>query len=158
MSTSKKHLEYKPSNDFINVAAACPITNVCDIDFNLKNIEECIQTALNKNVKMIVFPELCITSYTCADLFLNTHLLTSSLKAIENLCDYLKNKDILVAIGSPIIYEDSLYNCAFIIYKGKILGVIPKSYIPNYTEFYEKRWFTSGIDIKDKIINLPFSR
>ncbi|WP_051541929.1 NAD(+) synthase [Clostridium lundense] len=156
MENLAKSNNYIPYKDFINVAAACPVTNVCDIDFNLKNIKECIQNSLNKDVKMIVFPELCITSYTCGDIFLNKQLLNLSLKALENLCNYLKGKDILVAVGAPLVYSDLLYNCAFIIYDGKILGIVPKSYIPNYTEFYEKRWFTEGLDVTDKYVNLYF--
>ncbi|PRR78318.1 Glutamine-dependent NAD(+) synthetase [Clostridium liquoris] len=149
---------YSPHEDFINVAAACPITSVSHIDFNIKNIKECIDESLAKNVKAVVFPELCITSYTCSDLFLNRQLLSSSLRALEDLCNYLNNKDILVAVGAPLIYGDLLYNCAFIIYDGTILGIVPKSYIPNYTEFYEKRWFTEGIDIVDKTVDLYFQK
>ncbi|OFI05462.1 glutamine-dependent NAD(+) synthetase [Clostridium acetireducens DSM 10703] len=144
--------------NFIKVAAACPITNVADIEFNVKNIKECINESLEKNCKLIVLPELCITSYTCADIFGQEKLLNESEKALENICNFSKDKDILIAIGSTLTYNYCLYNCAYIIFNGKILGIIPKSYIPNYTEFYEKRWFTEGIGIIDKSISLEFQK
>ena len=144
------------TNGFIRVSAACPVTNVADIDFNLKNIKECIDTSVKQGSKLVVFPELCITSYTCADLFEQKLLLDNSLEAVHDLCNFSKDKDILIAIGAPLIYNYCLYNCAYIIFDGKILGIVPKSYIPNYTEFYEKRWFTEGIGIVNKKINLFF--
>ncbi|MCY6484302.1 NAD(+) synthase [Clostridium aestuarii] len=144
--------------NFIKVAAACPVTNVAHINFNVENIKDCINNALNKNCKLVVFPELCITSYTCGDLFSQQHLIEKSNLAIRRLCAFSKNKDILIAIGSPLVYNNCLYNCAYIIYNGTILGIVPKSYIPNYSEFYEKRWFTDGIDIKNKSINLTFQK
>ncbi|MBV7275533.1 NAD(+) synthase [Clostridium sp. PL3] len=144
--------------DFIRVAAACPITNVADIEFNLLNIKDCIDQSVSKNSKLIVFPELCITSYTCADLFEQKLLLDNSLAALEELCKYSKEKDILIAVGAPLTYNYCLYNCAFIIFEGQILGIVPKSFIPNYTEFYEKRWFTEGIGIIDKKVDLFFQK
>ncbi len=144
--------------NFIRVAAACPVTNVADVDFNLKNIKECIDTAVSKNSKLIVFPELCITSYTCADLFFQQQLYFKALEGIKDLCQYSADKDILIAVGAPLIYKDSMYNCAYIIFKGQLLGVVPKSYIPNYTEFYEKRWFTPGLNLVNKIVNLTFQK
>ena len=142
--------------NFIKVAAACPITNVAEVDFNLKNIKECISISLDENSKLVVFPELCITSYTCSDLFLQQNLYHKSLKAIEELCEFSKNKDILIAVGSPFILNSIMYNCAYIIFNGKLLGIVPKSYIPNYTEFYEKRWFTSGLYVLNKSVNFSF--
>lgn len=144
--------------NFIRTAAACPLTNVADVDFNLKNIIHCIEEALDKNSKLIVFPELCITSYSCGDLFLNEQLYNKSLEAIQALCGYSKNKDILIAVGAPLSYKNSLYNCAYIIFNGSVLGIVPKSYIPNYSEFYEKRWFSLGLDIQDKLADLPFQK
>lgn len=144
--------------NFIKVSAACPITNVADITFNLKNIEVCIETALGDNSKIIVFPELSITSYTCGDLFLQQQLLNTSIEALKNLCDFSQNKDILISVGAPLNINNCLFNCAYIIFKGKILGIVPKSYIPNYTEFYEKRWFTEGIGMDTQKVNLSFQR
>ena len=143
---------------FIKVSAACPVVNVADIEFNLINIQNCIEEALKEKSKFIVFPELCITAYTCADLFLQQKLLKKSESAIESLCEFSKNKDILIAVGSPLHFNNCLYNCAYVIFKGNILGIVPKSYIPNYSEFYEKRWFTEGLGIINKTVNLSFEK
>ena len=142
--------------DFIKVGAACPKVKVTDIDYNKKNILECIQNANKENCKFLVFPELCITSYTCGDLFLQDYLINKSNDAIEYILNETKNIDMLIALGAPLLDGCTLYNCAFMIFKGSILGIVPKSYIPNYSEFYEKRWFTEGIDIFNKSIDLPF--
>ena len=143
---------------FIKVSAACPIVSVADIEFNLINIKACIKQAIDKESKFIVFPELCITAYTCADLFLQHRLINKSENAIKSLCEFSKNTDILIAVGSPLYTNDCLYNCAYVIFNGKLLGIVPKSYIPNYTEFYEKRWFTEGLGIMSKSVNLSFAK
>ncbi|MGH4052400.1 MAG: NAD(+) synthase [Clostridium sp.] len=143
---------------FIKVSAACPIVNVADIEFNLTNIQNCINQAIDENSKFIVFPELCITAYTCADLFLQQALLTKSEAAIKSLCEFSKNKDILIVVGAPLHFNNNLYNCAYIIFDGKVLGIVPKSYIPNYSEFYEKRWFAEGLGIISKMVNLSFAK
>ncbi|OAA83436.1 NAD(+) synthase [Clostridium ljungdahlii] len=144
------------SMDFVRVSAACPLTNVADIEFNLNNIKLCIDRALEQKSKLVVFPELCITSYTCADLFEQQLLLEKSVEALKKLCDYSKDIDILIAVGAPLTYNCCLYNCAYIIFRGSILGIVPKSYIPNYEEFYEKRWFTEGLKVIDKKVNFYF--
>lgn len=146
------------SMDFIRIAAACPLTNVADIEFNLNNIKICIDKALAEKSKLVVFPELSMTSYTCADLFEQQLLLEKSIEALKKLCDYSKDKDILIAVGAPLVFNYCLYNCAYVIFDGKILGIVPKSYIPNYEEFYEKRWFTEGLHIIDERVNLYFQR
>lgn len=142
---------------FIKVSAACPIVNVADIEFNLINIQNCIQQAVDEKSKFIVFPELCVTAYTCADLFLQHELIEKSEKAIKSLCEFSKNKNILIAVGSPLYFNNCLYNCAYVIFNGNLLGIVPKSYIPNYSEFYEKRWFTEGLGIINKTVNLSFA-
>lgn len=146
--------QYIAGEDFLNVASACPLTNVMDTKFNLTNIKKCIDKAINENVKYIAFPELSITSYSCGDLFLNNQLLNSSLNVIKELCLFLKDKDILVSVGSPFLYENSLYNCAFIIHSGHILGIVPKSNI--YSN--EKRWFSSGFNIRNEYIDTYFQK
>jgi len=145
-------------NGFIKVSSACPVTDIANIKFNIKNIKNCIDIALKEKSKLIVLPELCITSYTCADLFLQNQLLEHSNKAIEELCSYSKEKDILIAVGAPLLYRTCLYNCAYIIFSGKILGIIPKSYIPNYNEFYEKRWFTQGLNVVNETVDMIFQK
>ncbi|MDP4179186.1 MAG: NAD(+) synthase, partial [Bacillota bacterium] len=142
--------------NFIKTAAACPITTVANIDSNLDNIKECINKAADQKVKFIVFPELSITSYSCGDLFSQQLLINKALASVEELCKFSINKDILIAVGGPLVYNSCLYNCAFIMFEGKILGIVPKSYIPNYSEFYEKRWFTEGLNLTNKLINISF--
>ena len=130
--------------NFIRVSAASPKTNVCDIEFNVLNIKKCINEALNKKSKIVVFPELSITSYTCFDLFLKRTTLEKSYEGIKNILEFSKSKDILIILGGIFKYNNSLFNSAFIIHKGKVLGITPKTYLPNYQEFYEKRYFTEG--------------
>lgn len=142
--------------DFIKIATACPKTKVADTEYNIKNILECIKEAELNQAKSIVFPELCVTSYTCADLFLNSTLLDNSLKAIGYLLKQTKNIDMLICIGAPLLKDNILYNCAYVLFKGNVLGIVPKSYLPNYSEFYEKRWFTEGHSIIDQKVSLPF--
>lgn len=130
--------------NLIRVSSASPKTNVSDISFNILNIKKCITQALNQNSKIIVFPELSITSYTCFDLFLNQELLNKSYDGINDLLEFSKNKDILIVVGSIFEYNNSLFNCAFVLKDGIILGICPKTFLPNYKEFYEKRYFTEG--------------
>lgn len=144
--------------DFIKVGAACPKTKVSDIAYNIENICHCIENAKSKDVKFLVFPELSVTSYTCSDLFLNSSLLTASVKGIESIVNSSNGTDMLIAVGAPLLHNNILYNCAYLIFEGTILGIVPKSYIPNYSEFYEKRWFTEGINIIDKKVNLSFQK
>ncbi|MPQ44569.1 NAD(+) synthase [Clostridium tarantellae] len=142
--------------NFIKVGAASPKIKVSDIKFNIENIKKLIDEAIEINTKILIFPELCITSYTCADLFTNNKLLEESDSAIHQLVQFSKGKDILFAVGAPLLINYCLYNCAYIILNGKILGIVPKSYIPNYSEFYEKRWFTEGLGITNTEIQLSF--
>ena len=144
--------------DFIKVAAACPVTRVGDTNFNKKEILSCIKKANMVNTKVIVFPELSISSYTCGDLFLHNTLLKNSINAIEYILNETKNIDMLIAVGAPLLYHNALYNCGYVLYKGKILGIVPKSYIPNYSEFYEKRWFTEGLNITSKTVDFSFQK
>ena len=142
--------------DFIKVGAACPKTTVASPDLNIIDMLECINKAKKDNIKALVFPELSITSYTCGDLFLNSTLLNKSNEALMRLLDKTKDLDMLLVFGAPILYNSSLYNCAYVCFKGKILGIVPKSFLPNYNEFYEKRWFTEGYNLINKKVNLPF--
>ena len=144
--------------DFIKVGAACPKTKVADIAYNIENIYTCIEDAKKQNIKFLVFPELSVTSYTCGDLFLNYSLLRASLDGLESIAKNSINKDMLIAVGAPLLYNNVLYNCAYLIFEGDILGIVPKSYIPNYSEFYEKRWFTQGVNITDQKVNLSFQK
>ncbi|GAA0688595.1 MULTISPECIES: NAD(+) synthase [Clostridium] len=141
---------------YVKVGAACPVTTIANIDENIKNIKHCINEAKKESCKVLVFPELSITSYSCGDLFNQTTLISKSLNGLKDLCHYSENLDMVIAVGCPIIDDYTMYNCAVIIFNGSILGIMPKSYLPNYSEFYEKRWFTEGINIKNSYLNLGF--
>ena len=144
--------------DFIKVGAASPKLKISDTKYNLKEIETMILNAIEEEVKVLVFPELSISAYSCGDLFTNEKLIENCNLAIKNLVEFSKGKDILIAVGAPFLYRYSLYNCAYIILNGELLGIVPKSYIPNYSEFYEKRWFTEGFNIKGLNVDLDFQK
>ena len=140
---------------FITVAAAIPSVKVADCDYNEKQLESLIVQAEGKGVEIIVFPELCITGYTCQDLFGQQLLLEEAEKAVLKLLDFTRSLDIIAIVGLPVVCGDLLLNCAAVIQKGDLLGLIPKTYLPNYSEFYEKRWFASAQDLDDT--DLPFA-
>ena len=132
------------SYGFVKVASAVPQVKVGDCEWNAHQIESLIAQADGKGVEIICFPEMCITGYTCADLFQQQLLLDSSEMALFHLLDTTRSLNIISIIGMPLRINSMLLNVAVVVQKGKILGAVPKSYIPNYKEFYEKRWFTSG--------------
>ncbi|WP_408070347.1 NAD(+) synthase [Butyrivibrio sp. JL13D10] len=134
---------------FIKVAAATPKIRVADPLYNADRIIEQMKEAEEKGVKILVFPELCVTGYTCNDLFLQEALLEGALEGLQKIIDYSCGKDMISYIGAPIEVNNKLYNCAVIIQNGQIVGIVPKSYIPNHGEFYEQRYFASGLDIGD---------
>lgn len=129
---------------YLRVASCIPAVRPCDIDHNMASILKLAHEADSKGAGMIVFPELCVTAYTCADLFHDNTLLSASEQAVSIIADNLKDLKSLVIVGAPLPLNGKLYNCAFAIRGGKILGAVPKIHLPNYNEFYEKRWFSSG--------------
>lgn len=139
---------------FVRVGAAVPKLEVANCKYNAQEVLELIKIANQKGIEVLAFPELCITAYTCGDLFFQQTLIDSSLEALKYLLENTKNIDMLVAIGMPIVVDSQLLNCAVILNRGKILGVVPKTYVPNYSEFYEKRWFSSSRDIISDTIDL----
>lgn len=143
---------------FLQAAAACPTVKVADVRYNVEQIKSMIDQAYHAQVKLLVFPELCITTYTCGDLFFNAQLLIESTKALKKICDATNNKDMLIIVGCPLRYNSSLFNCGIFIKDGIILGIVPKSYIPNYNEFNEKRYFDSGLGLIDKKLDLFFQK
>ncbi len=142
---------------FINVAAAVPAIKVADVDYNVQQIESLIAQAEGKGVEILVMPELCITGYTCQDLFREQLLLDKSEEGILQLLDFTRKLDVILVVGAPVLVNSLLYNCAVVIQRGQILGVIPKTYLPNYGEFYEKRWFASAQDLNPTDIYLAGS-
>lgn len=132
---------------YVKVASAIPSVKVGDCHYNLKEIEQIIVRAEGQGVEIIAFPELCITGYTCQDLFRQQLLLDATEQSILMLMDFTRQLDIISIVGAPIQVGTLLLNCAVVIQKGEILAIIPKTYLPNYNEFYEKRWFASSQDL-----------
>ncbi|MDO5017131.1 MAG: NAD(+) synthase [Porphyromonas sp.] len=132
---------------YVKVAAAVPFVKVADCFYNVERHEAMIRRAEEQNVEMLTFPELSITGYTCGDLFLQPFLLESAEKAICQLAERTKDLKMLIIVGMPLRAEEKLYNAAVAIQEGKILGAIPKTYLPNYREFQEKRWFDSSLEL-----------
>lgn len=140
---------------FIKVASAIPAVKVGDVIFNTQQIEEQIALAEGKGVEIITFPELSVTGYSCQDLFRQQMLLESSEQAVMMLLDFTRKLDIISIVGAPVIAGDLLLNCGIVIQHGQILGIVPKTYLPNYSEFYEKRWFASAQDLRDCEVRMP---
>lgn len=139
---------------FVRVGAVVPKLKVADTEFNCNEIIKQIEVASNNKIQIAVFPELCVTGYTCQNLFEQDTLLEEAEKALNKILDYTNNLDIICIIGMPIKAENQLFNTAVVIQKGKILGIVPKTFIPNYGEFYEKRWFASSKNANKKEIEI----
>lgn len=129
---------------FIKVCAATPEIRVADVEYNTKNIIAAIKESAKNGSQLTVFPELCVCGYTCGDLFNQPTLISACEKAVAEICEATRDLKTLVFVGAPIADGSKLYNCAVAICGGKILGVVPKTYLPNYGEFYEKRHFSSA--------------
>lgn len=132
---------------FVKVASAIPSVRVADCLFNIGEIESQVVQAEGHGVEIICFPELSITAYTCQDLFQQQLLIDEAEMALIHLMNFSRSLDIISIVGLPVSYNGCLLNCAAVIQHGKILGLVPKTYLPNYKEFYEKRWFASLKDI-----------
>lgn len=139
---------------FVRVAAAIPKLKVANCDYNTVQIIEIAKKAESQGVQFVVFPELAVTSYTCGDLFLQRTIQNESLNSLKTILEETRSLECIIILGMPLLVNSRLYNCGVVIKAGNILGVVPKSYIPNYSEFYEARWFCSGIDKKNETINL----
>ncbi len=131
---------------FIKTAAGTPDIKVADCEYNCGQITALIEKASAQGVRILVLPELCVTGYTCQDLFFQQELLDGALSALKTIVQSTAGKNMLTAVGCPLRFRGELYNCAVIIMDGRILGVVPKKYLPNYNEFYEKRHFTAAPD------------
>ncbi len=138
---------------FVRVGACVPTLEVANVTYNAEEIIKNIKEADTKEVAILVFPELSVTGYTCSDLFFQDVLLKSSKEGIRKIIEETKNLDIISIIGAPISIRNQLFNCAVVIQKGEVLGIVPKTYIPNYNEFYEKRWFATSLDLIDSEID-----
>lgn len=129
---------------FLKTAAATPTIRVADPAYNAQEIAGLLKQAAGQGVKFLVFPELCLTGYTCGDLFLQPLLLSGAEQGLAEILEESKSLPLLAAVGLPVAVEGKLYNCAAVFSQGKLLGLVPKLHIPNYSEFYEQRHFTSG--------------
>ena len=129
---------------FLKAAALSPALRVADCAYNVRQITDALHKAAARGVKLAVFPEFCLTGYTCGDLFLQRTLQTGALDALSTLLDETKALDVVTLVGLPLLVHGKLYNCAAVLCHGRILGLVPKTYLPNYGEFYEKRQFTPG--------------
>ena len=142
---------------FVKVAAAVPAVKVADVQYNVQEIERLIAMADAEHVEVVVFPELAVTGYSCQDLFRERLLLDKAEEGLLSLMDFTRKLDVIAVVGMPIEVGSLLLNCAVIVQQGSILAVVPKTYLPNYGEFYEKRWFASARDLNPTNVYLAGS-
>ena len=135
---------------FLKVAAAIPEVRVADCDRNAARIVALAEEAAQRGVEIVVFPELAVTGYTCGDLLLQPLLLDAADEALAETIRATRKLPLVVIAGAPLRHGERLYNCAVVFTQGKVLGVVPKTHIPNYGEFYEQRWFASGADVAEE--------
>ncbi|MFI3285484.1 MAG: NAD(+) synthase [Rikenellaceae bacterium] len=133
---------------YFRVATAAPFVKIGDVQHNCEQAEVAMCRAEAEGVEVLLLPELSVTGYTCADLFLQSELRQAALDALEQLTLKSKTMELTTIVGVPIAFNSALYNCAAVISKGEVLGLVPKTHIPNYSEFYEARWFASGSNIE----------
>lgn len=143
---------------FIKVAAAVPHVQVADCSYNIGQIENLMRQASEKGVQLIAFPELSVTAYTCLDLFAQQTLLKNAEQALLKLVGDTADLNLLTIVGAPLVTDNRLINAAIAFQSGKIIGVVPKTYLPNYKEFQEQRWFTSATELWDKTISIGNNR
>ncbi|MBO8473774.1 MAG: NAD(+) synthase [Bacteroidetes bacterium] len=129
---------------FIRAAAAVPEVRVADVDANVAEICRMIDDACSSQVSLVVFPELCVTGYTCGDLFGQEILVRKAEEGVRKIASHCSGRKITVVVGVPLRWNSRLYNCAAVISGEKVCGIVPKTYLPSYNEFYETRWFSSG--------------
>ena len=132
---------------YVKVGSAVPKLRVADCVYNKEEILKLVEAAAAKQVRVLSFPELSVTGYTCADLFFQAPLLHAAEQAIQEIAEATKALNIFLLIGAPIAVDNQMFNCAVALYRGKLLGIVPKTHIPNYSEFYEERWFASADDL-----------
>ena len=130
----------------VRIGVVSPELRVADIDYNLERIRLAVAEGLSLNCRFLVFPELCLTAYSCGDLFFQSLLIERAREALWRLADLTAEKEATLVVGAPIAQGGRLFNCAVFISGGRILGVVPKTYLPNTQEFYEERWFSSARD------------
>ena len=142
---------------FLKVAAAVPVVKVADVDYNVGQVESLIAQAEGQGVEVMVFPELCLTGYSCQDLFHQQLLIDKAEEGLLKLLDFTRKLDVIAIVGLPVQIGSRLFNCAAVIQGGTLLGIVPKTFLPNYSEFYEKRWFASANELTAQDIYLAGS-
>ena len=148
---------------FLKVAAAVPMVSVANCNANAQEIINLMHKADSQRVTLVVFSELCITGYTCADLFSQPYFLSQAQIALQSVVSASASMQVVSVVGMPIVADGCLYNCAVVVAHGQICGVVPKTHLPNYGEFYEARWFTSGAQAEVSEVelcgcNVPFGK
>jgi NAD+ synthase (glutamine-hydrolysing) len=138
----------------VRVAVVSPEHKVADTEFNLQSIENVMSELAEEGVQIVVFPELCICGYTCADLFYQEKLHSESIFALTKIASKSGTLNLTAVVGLPVVLDGRIYNCAALVSNGDVLGIVPKSYLPTTKEYYEERWFTSGIGIGNKNIRI----
>lgn len=138
---------------FVNVAAAIPSVRVADVKYNMSEVTTLLFKAEAEGVEVVVFPELSLTGYSCQDLFAQQILLVAAEEAMVQLLNDTQQLDVIGIVGAPVPYRNLLLNCGVVFQHGRILGIVPKTFLPNYNEFYEKRWFASSDDINTSVIH-----
>ncbi len=140
--------------DFIRIACAVPPVKVGDVKKNTQDICAYMEKADRQGTDLLIFPELALTGYTCADLFFQETLLKASLAGLREIIDCSGRYSALTAVvGAPLVIEGQMYNCGIVVSGGKLRGIVPKTYLPNYNEFYERRWFSSSKDLQSKFVS-----
>src|SRR5436305_4891344 len=140
---------------FLRVAAATPLVRVADCDFNAGQIIAFMKQAEAEGVAVLVFPELSLTGYTCADLFHHLPLQRGAIEALQRIAKEGASAFTgIAAVGLPLVVDDQVFDCAALLHRGRILGIVPKSYLPNYKEFYEARWFAPAATARSQTVRL----
>ena len=150
----KKMSMYTSSTPFMRVASCAPELRVGDVDFNVIQMQAAMSTAAQRGAALIVFPELSLTAYTCADLFAQSIVVNNAWEALKRLASETARTKIHAIVGLPLAIQGRLYNCAAMIGDGVVLGIVPKVFLPTSGEFYEERWFTSGKNIQSSQIDM----
>ncbi|MFO7632021.1 MAG: nitrilase-related carbon-nitrogen hydrolase, partial [Caldilinea sp.] len=142
MMSSTENLYSRANLGFVRVASIAPALRVADVAYNVEQIVDALEHAADQGVQLAIFPELCITSYSCADLFYQSHLLRAALDGLKRIVEASGLLYMSCVVGLPVMVTGRLYNCAALMGEGRIAGIVPKSYLPTTGEFYEQRWFT----------------
>ncbi len=140
--------------DYIRIACAVPPVKVADVAVNTQDICDKLAEAENAGCDVVVFPELALTGYTCADLFFQSTLLNGAVEGLSKICEYTRRfPSLTAAVGAPLVISGQMYNCGVVISDGVVRGIVPKTYLPNYKEFYERRWFSSSQDLSQTAVH-----